>query len=136
MRTDLLFCLTRDKPLGKRQDKLLATLYDKKRYVIYYRNQQQCTRLYSKDSPRIAILAISMLRNYIELNTNFRTLIKNDFEKNLYKLMNSVIFGKTMKNVRNHVNVRLLTRWEGRYDAEVMIAQPNFHSCNLIAKNA
>jgi len=42
--TDLPFCPTRDKPPGKRQDKLFATLYDKKRYVIYYRNLQQCIR--------------------------------------------------------------------------------------------
>ncbi|RLU21672.1 hypothetical protein DMN91_006048 [Ooceraea biroi] len=42
--TDLPFCPTRDKPPGKRQDKLLATLYDKKRYVIQYCNLQQCMR--------------------------------------------------------------------------------------------
>ena len=32
--TNLPFCPTRDKPPGKRENKLLATLYDKKRYVI------------------------------------------------------------------------------------------------------
>ncbi|KAL6418056.1 hypothetical protein ACFW04_012373 [Cataglyphis niger] len=37
---DLPFCPTRDKPPGKRQDKLLATLYDKRRYVTHYRNLQ------------------------------------------------------------------------------------------------
>ncbi|KYN29281.1 hypothetical protein ALC57_01283 [Trachymyrmex cornetzi] len=91
---DLPFCPTRDKPPGTREDKLLVTLYDKQLYVVHYRNLQQC-----------------------ELNTQFRTHAKNDFENNLYKLMNNAVFNKTMENVRNHVDVKLLTKWDGRYGA-------------------
>ena len=53
-------------------------------------------------------------RDNIELNTKFRTLAKNDFEKNLFMLMNNAVFIKTMKNVRNHINVKLLTQWDGQ----------------------
>ncbi|XP_070153677.1 uncharacterized protein [Polyergus mexicanus] len=135
---NLPFCPTRDKPPGKRQDKLLATLYDKKRYVIHYRNLQQCTRhgLCVAKIHRILQFAQSAwLRDYIELNTRFRTRATNDFEKNLYKLMNNAVFGETMENVRNHVDVKLLTRWDGRYGAEAMIAKPNFHSRSVFSEN-
>ncbi|KYN27900.1 hypothetical protein ALC57_02694 [Trachymyrmex cornetzi] len=135
---DQPFCPTRDKPPGKQQDKLLATVYDKKRYVIHYRNLQQCMRhgLHVTKIHRVLQFAQSpWLRDYIELNTKFRTLAKNDFEKNLFKLMNNAVFGKTMENVRNHTDVKLLTQWDGRYGAEAMIAKPNFHSRSVFSEN-
>jgi len=112
---------------AKQEDKLFATLHDIKRYVIHYRNQ--CIRhdlCITKIHRILQFAQSSWLREYIELNINFRTRANNKFKKNLYKLMNNAIFGKTMENVRNYVDVRLLTRWNGRYGAEAMIAKPNF----------
>ncbi|XP_025265606.1 uncharacterized protein LOC112638322 [Camponotus floridanus] len=133
---DLPFCPTRDKPPGKRQSKLLATLYDKRRYVTHYRNLQQCVRHGLRLTRIHRALRFSQspwLRGYVELNTRLRTNASNDFEKNLYKLMNNAVFGKTMENVRNRVDVRLATRWDSRFGA--LISKPNFHSRSVFSEN-
>ncbi|XP_018365083.1 PREDICTED: uncharacterized protein LOC108762541, partial [Trachymyrmex cornetzi] len=49
--------------------------------------------------------------------------------------MNNAVFGKTIENVRDRVDVKLLTKWEGRYGTEAMIAKPNFHSRSVFSEN-
>jgi len=49
--------------------------------------------------------------------------------------MNNAVFGKTMENVPNHVDVRLVIQREGRYDTKAMIAKPNFHSQSIFSEN-
>ena len=38
------------------------------------------------------------LKPYINMNSNLR----NDFDKNIFKLMNNSVLGKTMETVRKH----------------------------------
>ncbi|KYN28025.1 hypothetical protein ALC57_02565 [Trachymyrmex cornetzi] len=91
----------------------------------------QDTRL----SPRELFFSSLTGLNFDQLNTNFRTRAKNDFEKNLYKLMNNAVFDETMENVHHHVDVKLITKCDGQYGSEAMIAKPNFHSRSVFAEN-
>ncbi|XP_066596260.1 uncharacterized protein [Prorops nasuta] len=136
---DLPFCPSHDlSPVNRKHKKLLTTLYDKKRYVIHIRMLKTCLKHGLQLDKIHRILQFKQkewLRVYIELNTELRVKANNDFEKNLYKLMNNAVFCKTMENVRNHVDVKLCTVWDGRYGANSYISKPNFHSRVIFNEN-
>ena len=52
------------------------------------------------------------MKPYIILNTEQRTKAKTEFEKDFFKLMNNSVYGKTMENVRTHINFKLISTEE------------------------
>ena len=56
------------------------------------------------------------------MNTKLRTEAKNDLWKNFFKLMNNTVFGKTIKNVRKHRGIKLVTTDKGRNQ---LVSEPN-----------
>ena len=66
------------------------------------------------------------------MNTNLRKDAKNDFEKDFFKLMNNSVFGKTMENVRNHRDIKIVTTDKRR---STLASEPNHHSTKHISKD-
>ena len=106
-------------------EKLIPTLGDKQKYVLHRENLKLYLSLGLKLKwihRGIKFREKPWMKSYIELNTDLRTKGKNDFEKDFFKLMNNSVFGKTMENIRNRVDVRLVGN---REKAQKLIAKPN-----------
>jgi len=72
------------------------------------------------------------LKEYITLNTELRKKATNDFEKDFFKLMNNSVFGKTMENIENHVDIRLMCDED---DAIKLAAKANYDRFTIFDEN-
>ena len=66
------------------------------------------------------------------MNTELRKLARNDLEKDLFKLMNNSVFGKTIENIRKHRDIKLVTTDQKR---SKFVSEPNYHTINLISED-
>ena len=115
--------------------KLIPNLRDKYNYVIHYKALIQCLKAglkLKKIHRGIKFNESEWLKPYIDTNVKLRTQAKNNFEKDFFKLMNNAVFGKTMENIRNRVNVKLVNSEE---KFKKLVAKPNFLSRKIFNEN-
>src|SRR5690606_14395524 len=116
-------------------EKLIPNLHDKKKYVVHYRNLKLYLELGLKIEKIHRVLSFSQkpwLKQYIDFNTNKRKEAKEDFERDMFKLMNNAVFGKTMENVRKRIRYELVND-QTRY--QKLVNDPTFSDCTFINNN-
>ena len=79
--------------------------------MLHYRNLQLSLSLGMKLTKIHTVLRFKepdWMKKYIDFNTEKRTNAANSFEKDFFKLMINSVYGKTMENLQNRINFRLV----------------------------
>ena len=115
--------------------KLVCNLYDKKNYVTHISVLKQALDHGLKLRKVYRVIEFNQkawLKEYINVNTELRIKASNDFEKDFFKLMNNVVFGKTVENVRKKRDIKLV---KTDYKRNKLVSEPNYHTIKLIEEN-
>ena len=111
--------------------KLILNLYNKKEYIVHYRNLKLYTSLGMEITKVHKVLTFKQstwLKQYIDFNSSKRASARSKFEEDFFKLMNNAMFGKTMENLRLRRSVDLVT---GKSKRKKLISQPTFRSLRV-----
>ena len=71
------------------------------------------------------------LKPYIDMNNKLRKEATNEFEKDFLKLMNNAVYGKTMENVRNCRDIKLVATDKRRNQ---LVSEPNYHTSKYFSE--
>jgi len=108
-------------------EKLTPHLMKHENYVLYYRNLKFIHNLGIKIKLKrvISFTQSKWMADYIKGNNDLRAQAKtdgNEFLVSLFKLLNNSVFGKTMEQVRNRMDMKLTVdrdmaiKWFSRLD--------------------
>ena len=115
----------------------MLTLEDKNNYIVHYKNLQfyLSQGMHLKKVHRVIEFDQEpWMEPYIRMNTEFRKQAKSDFETDFYKLMNNSVFGKTMENLRNRVDVKIVRAWEEN-KIRKLVSDPSYDRFTLFSND-
>ena len=117
------------------QKKLVTTLYHKEKYTLHFVNLKlylQMGMKLTKIHRALKFKQSKYLKSYIDLNYRLRKNSKNEFEKEFFKLMNNSIFGKSIQNQRNQINMKLCLNEK---QARKWLIKPNYETFTILDEN-
>ena len=116
----------------EKTNKLILNVTDKKKYVLHI----SALKFYLEHGLKlkkvhrvISFNQAGFLKPYIDFNTEKRKNAKTEFEKDLFKLLNNAVYGKTLENVRNHNDFRLINTPE-RF--QKLVNKPSYKHRHII----
>ena len=112
--------------------KLILNLNDKDKYVVHIKTLKfylQHGLKLKKVHRCIGFDQKEWLKPYIDFNTGKRKEAKSDFEKDLFKLMNNAVYGKTMEDKKKHKDFELV---QSSQKLEKLISSPQFRHSHII----
>ena len=115
--------------------KLVCNVQNKDNYLVHIRALKKALDhgiIFKKVYRVIEFRQEAWLKPYIDMNTEKRMNVKNEFEKEFFKLMNNSVFSKTLENVRNHRDIKLVTTDKQR---NKFASEPNYHSTKYILED-
>ena len=116
-------------------EKLICHFKPRKNYVVHYRNLRQYLEMGMRITAvhrGISFYQSSWMEPYIRKNTELRKTAANSFEKDIFKLMNNSVFGKTIENIRKRQNIELV---DNRKRADKLSSKPNYDRVTIFDRN-
>ena len=116
-------------------EKLLTTFNSREKYILHFSNFKLYLNLGMKLKKIHRVLKFRQskyLQKYIILNAKLRKKAKNEFEKNLFKLMNNSVFGKSIQNQRNQLDIKLCLNEK---QTKKWLIKPNYQTFSILDEN-
>ena len=129
------YCYDGKQATNEKQPKLILNIKDKDKYIVHIKTLQFYFNkgMKLKQVQRMVKFKQSAwLKAWIDFNTNKRKEAKSDFDKDMFKLMNNTVYGKTMENLRNHMDFELVSTQQR---LQTCVNIPNYKNRHIINEN-